>query len=147
MLIGKNLTSELACFSIIGRWIVTEEVDRTSQVVPAKFHFEERRARKLRQSFSPELARPLDSLPGEFHKLFMPAKIIVVLLKCGRLFPPRLPVLRLLQCAIFAGHGAHDHSGNLVLKCPRIRARPVKALGPNMLAGLRVNELSDDAKL
>ena len=60
MLIGKNLTSELACFSIIGRWIVTEEVDRTIQVVPAKFHFEERRARKLRQSFSPELARPLD---------------------------------------------------------------------------------------
>src|SRR5262245_6801157 len=147
MFIGKNLTNEVACFSIICRWIVTEEVDRTSQVVPAKFHFEERRVRKLRQSFSPDLARPLDPLLGELHELFVPTKIVVILFKSGRVLPPRLPILCLLQCAVFAGHGAHDHSDDLVLEGPRIHARPVKALGPNMLAGLRVNELSDDAKL
>ena len=30
MLIGKSLSSELACFSNIGRWIITEEVDHTT---------------------------------------------------------------------------------------------------------------------
>src|SRR5262245_29692626 len=147
MLIGKNLTNKVSCFSKICRWIVTEEVGRTSEVVPAKFHFEERRARKLRQSFSPDLARPLDPLLGELHELFVPTKIVVILFKSGRVLLPRLPILCLLQRAVFAGHGAHDHSDYLVLEGPRIHSRPIKALSPNMLTGLRINELSDDAKL
>jgi hypothetical protein len=39
-----NPSSELACFSNIGRWIITDEVDRANQMVPAEFHFEERRS-------------------------------------------------------------------------------------------------------
>jgi hypothetical protein len=38
-------------------------------MVPAQFHFEERRAGKLRQSFSPDLARPLDPLLGVFNEV------------------------------------------------------------------------------
>ena len=56
MLIGKNLSSELACFSNIGLWIITDEVVGTSHMMPAEFHFEEWRTRKLRQSFSPNFA-------------------------------------------------------------------------------------------
>src|SRR5262245_17399247 len=147
MLIGKNLTNEVSCFSKICSWIVTEEVGRTSEVVPAKFHFEERRARKLRQSFSPDLARPLDRLLGELHELFVLTKIVVLLFKSRRVLLPRLPILCLLPRAVFAGHGAHDHTDYLVLEGPRIHPRPIKALGPNMLTGLRIIELSYDAKL
>src|SRR4029078_1077210 len=146
MLIGKDLTSEVACFSNIGRLIITDEKDHTDHMVPAQFHFEERRTRKLRQSFSPNLARPLDPLLGVFYELFVPTKIIVILLKCRRTLPPRLPILRLLQCARLTSHGTHDHSSDLVLVCPRVHARPVKTLGPNMLASLRVGELGYDSK-
>src|SRR5262245_8622816 len=64
MLIGKNLPSEFPCFSNIGRWIITDEDHHTHQMVPAEFHFEERRSGELRQSFSPNLAAPLNSLLG-----------------------------------------------------------------------------------
>ena len=56
-------------------------------------------------------------------------------------------MLRLLQSTLLPSHGAHDHSGDLVLKCPRVRSRPVKTLGPNMLAILRVDELRYNSKL
>src|SRR4029079_6308803 len=121
--------------------------DHTNHMVPAQFHFEEGRTRKLRQSFSPNLARPLDPLLGVFYELFVPTKIIIIFLKCGRLLPPRLPILRLLQCARLTSHGTHDHSSDLVLECPGVRARPVKTLGPNMRAGPRVDELGYDSKL
>src|SRR4029079_5842759 len=147
MLIGKDLTSEVACFSNLGRWIITDEDDHTNHMVPAQFHFEERRTRKLRQSFSPNLARPLDPLLGVFYEVVVPTKIIVILLKCRRTLPPRLPILRLLQCARLTSHGTHDHSSDFVLECPRVHARPVKTLGPNMLASLRVDELGYDSKL
>src|SRR5262249_25304569 len=98
-MLGKNLSSELACFSNIGRWIITDEPDRTNHMVPAECHFEERRTRKLCQSFPPNLARPLDPLLSVFHVLFEPAEIIVILFECRRTLPPRLPILRLLQCA------------------------------------------------
>src|SRR6185312_15087863 len=146
MLIGKDLASQLTCFSNIGRWIVADEPVRANHMVPAEFDFEERRTRKLRQSFSPNLARPLDPLLGVFHEVVVPTKIIVILLKCRRTLPPRLPILRLLQCARLTSHGTHDHSSDLVLECPRIHARPVKTLGPNMLASLRVDELGYDSK-
>src|SRR5262245_39252607 len=148
MLFGKNLSAELACFSDIGGLIITDEGMRhTTDMVPAECHLEERRTRKLRQSFSPNLTRPLDPLLGVFNEVVVPTKIIVILLKCRRTLPPRLPILRLLQCARLSGHGTHDHSSDLVLEGPGVHARPVKALGPNMLASLRVNELSYDSKL
>jgi len=78
ILIDKNLLSELACFSNIGLWIITDKDDRASYMMPAEFHREERRTRKLRQSFSPNLTRSLDPLLGVFHELVVPAKIIVI---------------------------------------------------------------------
>src|SRR5262245_26735107 len=148
MLFGKNLSAELACFSDIGGWIITDEDMRhTTDMVPAECHLEERRTRKLRQSFSPNLTRPLDPLLGVFNEVVVPTKIIVILLKCRRTLPPRLPILRLLQCARLSGHGTHDHSSDLVLECPGVHARPVKTLGPNMLASLGVDELGYDSKL
>src|SRR5262245_10107640 len=88
LIIGKDLSSELACFSNIGRWVITDENDRTNHMVEAQFHFEERRTRKLRQSFSPNLTRPLDPLLGVFNEVVMPTKIIVILLKGRRTLPP-----------------------------------------------------------
>ena len=35
-MLSKNLSSELACFSNIGRWIITDEPDRTNHMVPAE---------------------------------------------------------------------------------------------------------------
>src|SRR6185437_14116276 len=128
---------------------ITDEDHHTPHMVPAEFHFEERRTRKLRQSFSPNLSRPLYPLLislGVFHILLVPTKIIVILFKSRRILPPRLPILRLLQCALLSGQGAHDHSSDVVLDCPRISARSVEALGPDMLATFRVNELGDNAK-
>src|SRR5262245_53049573 len=147
MLIGKNPSSELPRLSNIGRWIVTDEPDRTNHMVPAECHFEERRTRKLCQSFSPNLAAPLDPLLGVFHELVVPAKIIVILLERRRTLPPRLPILRLLQCALLPSHGAHDHSGDLVLECPGIRAGSVETLGPDMLAIFCVDQLRYDSNL
>src|SRR4029079_17810954 len=118
-----------------------------SHMMPAEFHFEERRTRKLRQSFSPNRARSLYPLLGVFHELVVPAKIIVILFERRRSLSPRSPILRLLQCALLASHGTHDHCGDLVLECPWVRACPVKALGPNVLAILRVDELGYDSKL
>ena len=77
----------------------------------------------------------------------MPAKIIVILFECRRTLRPRLPILRPHQCARLSSHGTHDHSGDLVLEFPWIRAGPVKTLGPNMLAIFCVNELRYDSKL
>ena len=39
---GKDLSSELARFSNIGRWIITDEDDGTSDMVPAEFNLDER---------------------------------------------------------------------------------------------------------
>src|SRR4029079_40840 len=127
-------------------WIITHEDDHTNHMVPAQFHFEERRVRKLRQSFFPDLTRPLDPLLGVFYVVVVPTKIVVILLKCRRTLPPRLPILRLLQCARLTSNGTHDHSSDLVLAWPRVHAPPVKPLGPNMLASLRVDELGYDSK-
>src|SRR5262245_19307450 len=99
MLIGKNMPSEFPCVSNVGRWIIADADDHTNHMVPAEVHFEQRRTRKLCQSFPPNLARPLDPLLSVFHVLFEPTKIIVILFECRRTLPPRLPILRLLQCA------------------------------------------------
>src|SRR5262245_53400851 len=87
---------------------------------------------------------PDRSIPSLVY-LVVPTKIIVIFFECRRALAPRLPILRLLQCARLPSHGTHDHSGDLVLECPRIQARSVKALGPDMLASLRVDQLRYDS--
>jgi hypothetical protein len=56
MLVGENLSSELARLSNVGGRIITDEVDRADQMVPGELDFKERRSRKLCQSDSPNLA-------------------------------------------------------------------------------------------
>src|SRR5262245_44247009 len=147
MLFGKNLSGEVACFSDIGGWIITDEDHHTTKMVPAESHPEKRRARKLCQSFSKNLPRPLNSFFGVLHVLFVPSKIIVILFERRRSLSPRLTIMRLLQCARLSSHRTYDHPCDLVLEFPWIRAGPVKAFRPNVLAIFCVNELRYDSKL
>ena len=75
-----------------------------------------------------------------------PAQEVVVLAERGRILAPGLAELRALDLALLAGEREDDPARHLVHQRPGVRPDPVEAIGPDVLAGLRVLELRDDAQ-
>jgi hypothetical protein len=101
----------------------------------------------LHKTFLPDPASLFCPLFSERHELFMPAQVIIVLFKRGRVLSPRLAVVRVADHAPFPGQRSDDFASHLILERPGIGSRLVEALGPRVLAAPGIDELSNDAGL
>ena len=117
-------------------------------MVPSELDLQQVRVRIFRQPLLPNSPGAVIVLPGvRVHENIVTAKIVVVFAEVGGVPAPGFVILPLLDLALLARHCADDLPRHLVLQGQRVLSGLVVALGPDVLARLRVDELGCDADL